>query len=392
MKNYKSYLDRQEISQAAHENLLNLEVGKRSARPWVKYGALAACAALIIGVGAWRLAPAPAQEPEQSANQFVSDYTPLPGEKDVVEPDDLFVVSSPAGGDRLMFPMLPSILYQDITDRPQADVCRAYEPGSFMVDLTKEDIQTIFWGLKAERPKTEEGDLPWALFWDGYTLRGRALYDGQGQLMELTVWGEKDQASFELEMRLGGLPFTCCIDMDREDEISEFNGVQVAGWSKVFGRDGDHYICGSEFMTKNDIGVRFVNRNSSMQSEYVPGGDTDLEKAQTFNVLFIRQALTEDGGLYLDHLLTPTCPQRSRRVTAPTPGTRSFTAVSAIRRGAATTCLSAGAGGMTTWRCASTGTDTTPVIWLTQTTRPATTCGCMRFPGATACPRSTGRR
>ena len=47
MKNYKSYLDRQEISQAAHENLLNLEVGKRSARPWVKYGALAACAALI---------------------------------------------------------------------------------------------------------------------------------------------------------------------------------------------------------------------------------------------------------------------------------------------------------------------------------------------------------
>ena len=27
MKNYKSYLDRQEISQAAHENLLNLEVG-----------------------------------------------------------------------------------------------------------------------------------------------------------------------------------------------------------------------------------------------------------------------------------------------------------------------------------------------------------------------------
>ena len=81
MKNYKSYLDRQEISPAAHENLVNLEARKKSARPWVKYGALAACAALIIGVGVWRLAPAPAQEPEQSANQFVSDYTPCPGRR-----------------------------------------------------------------------------------------------------------------------------------------------------------------------------------------------------------------------------------------------------------------------------------------------------------------------
>ena len=298
MKNYKSYLDRQEISPAAHENLVNLEARKKSARPWVKYGALAACAALIIGVGAWRLAPAPAQEPEQSANQFVSDYIPLPGEKDVVEPDDLFVVNSPAGGDRLMFPMLPGILYQDITDRPQADVCRAYEPGSFMVDLTKEDIQTIFWGLKAERPKTEEGDLPWALFWDGYTLRGRALYDGQGQLMELTVWGEKDQASFELEMRLGGLPFTCCIDMNRGDQISEFNGVEIAGWSRVYDRDGDSqddYICGSEFMTKNDIGVRFASQNNGKAED-------GLDGEAWFNTLFVHQALT--GGLYLDHLLT----------------------------------------------------------------------------------------
>ena len=47
MKQYKSYMDRQEISPAVHENLLNLEAGKKSARPWMKYGALAACAALI---------------------------------------------------------------------------------------------------------------------------------------------------------------------------------------------------------------------------------------------------------------------------------------------------------------------------------------------------------
>ena len=56
MKQYKSYMDRQEISPAVHENLLNLEPPKdRSGPSWVRYGALAACAALLIGVGAWRL-------------------------------------------------------------------------------------------------------------------------------------------------------------------------------------------------------------------------------------------------------------------------------------------------------------------------------------------------
>ncbi len=311
MKYYKSYMDRQEISPAVHENLLNLEAPARRSRPWVKYGALAACAALIIGVGVWRLAPAPAATPNppQSAGQFASDYEPLPGEKDVVEPGDCFVVDSPVESGKLMFPMIPGINYQDITDRSQtsADMSRVYLPGSFMADLTKEDIRTIFWGPQgkpeAVHPKTEQGDLPWMLFWDGYTLRGQTLYDGQGQLMELTIWGEKDKADFELELRVGGLPFTCCIDLNRGDQISEFNGVEVAGWSQVYDRDGDgrdDYICGSEFMIKNDIGVRFVNRNGLMRAEYEQDGDMDLGGAQTFNALFVRQALT--GGLYLDHL------------------------------------------------------------------------------------------
>lgn len=304
MKYYKSYMNRQEISPAVHENLLNLETSVRHYRPWLRYGALAACAALIIGVGMWKLAPAPAitPDPPQSAGQFAADYAPLPGEKDVVEPDDLFVVSSPAEGGKLMLPMLPGINYQDITDRPEMDACRVYMPGSFMVDLEKDDIQTIFWGPEgkpeASHPKMEQGDLPWMLFWDGYTLRGRALYDNQGQLMELTLWGEKDQASFKLELRLGDLPFTCCVDLDRGDEISEFKGVKVAGWSQVYDRDGDgqdDYICGSEFMTPNDIGVRFTSQNNGRVED-----GTDGES--WFNTLFVRQALVNDGGLYLDHL------------------------------------------------------------------------------------------
>ena len=308
MKNYSSYMDRQTISPEAHEALLELEPGKRR-RPLVRYASLAACAALVLGVGLWRLSPTPVQGPDsvQSAGQFAAGYTPLPGEKDVVEPDDLFVVNSPSESGKMTFPMIPGINYQDITDRPQADASRAFAPGSFAVDLSKEDIQTIFWGPEgkpqAEHPKTEQGDLPWMLFWDGYFLHGLAWYDGQGQLTELTIYGEQGRASFTLELRLGALPFTCCVDMNRGDEFSQFNGISVAAWSKVYDRDGDgqtDYICGSEFMTEDNIGVRFVNQNSDMRAEYVPGGDMELGGAQTFNALFVRQALT--AGLYLDHL------------------------------------------------------------------------------------------
>ena len=320
MKYYNSYMERQEVSPELHEKLLDLKVQRRPVRPWVKYGALAACAALILGAGVWRLAPAsvPAPTPAQSGNQIALDNVPAaedhPLQAGVIQQGDwetIFVVSDSGMKGKLAFPMIPGIDYPDRTESSDLALSRAYSPGAFTVKLAKEDIQTIFWGPEgrpdAEHPKTGQGDLPWMLFWDGYTVYGTAWYDGQGQLTELTIYGEKGRAGFELELRLGALPFTCCVDMNRGDVLSEFNGVEIAGWSKVYDRDGDgldDYICGSEFMTKNDIGVRFVNQNSLMQAEYGGGESIDLGGACTFNALFVRHALTDDGGLYLDHLKT----------------------------------------------------------------------------------------
>ncbi len=319
MKYYKSFLDRQEVSPALHEKLQNLEGAKKcSRRPWARYGVLAACAALIVAAGVWKLSPRPAPVQYSSTGDASSHEEVMHGQPGLT-PDTStiilgdwesgFVVNSPTDGDKLMFPMTPAIRYQDITGRNEIDAARSYTPGSFTVDLTKADIQAIFWGPEgkpeARHPKLEQGDLPWMLFWDGYFVHGSAWYDGQGQLMELTLYGEKDRASFELELRQGALPFSCVVDLDRGDEISEFNGVEITGWSQVYDRDGDGQtdsICGSEFMTADNIGVRFVNRNSTMQAEYIPGGDMELGGACTFNALFVRQALT--GGLYLDHLET----------------------------------------------------------------------------------------
>ncbi len=298
MKYYKSYMDRQEISPAVHEKLLDLEPPKKRSGSWLKYGALAACAALIIGVGVWKLAPAPTPNPAQSAGQFAADYTPLPGEKDVVEPDDLFVVDSPVDEGPYSLFEIPAIDFPDITGQPEAANSKAYMPGSFTVSLTKEDVQKLFWGPEG-KPKGTDYDLPWALFWDGYTLHGQAWYDGEGQLLELTLWGDKGRGSFTLELCPGKLPFTCCIDMNRGDVVSDVFGVEVADWSKVYDRDGDgltDYICGSEFMTQNDIGVRFVSQNNGKTEDGVDG-------EAWFNTLFVRQALISDGGLHLDHLM-----------------------------------------------------------------------------------------
>ena len=80
MKYFKSYMDRQEASPELHEKLLQLEPPKkRRGTVWTRYGTLAACAALIIGLGMWRLAPGPAPaEDAQNACQVTPDYNPQP--------------------------------------------------------------------------------------------------------------------------------------------------------------------------------------------------------------------------------------------------------------------------------------------------------------------------
>ena len=162
------------------------------------------------------------------------------------------------------------------------------DEGGFARNLTWEDICTIFWG---EEPEEE---LPWMLFWKGYTIVGRALYDQSGQLLRVGLWGEHEEtgSSFNLTLRPGELPFNCGLYPDLE--TTEVFGVPVTGWSRE--EDGTA-VCCSEFMA-GDVGVRFENRGSLFGEEDGAG------KAQIFNALLVSQALSTDGGFTLDHLLT----------------------------------------------------------------------------------------
>ena len=302
MKYYKSYMDRQQMSLEGHRKLLELGEQQtprrafRSAR-WVRWGALAACCALVVGLGVWRLA-APAEEPQIASDALYPGIkdTYGPGEE---EPEKGFDIVEGPEGETWMLPAIPYINYQSVDGQLETDSAPArwMMEGSFTRDLTWEDIQTIFWGPegKPDSGNDEDSaeDLPWMLFWEGYTLTGTALYDHGGSLLWVNLWGEQEEtgSSFTLTLRPGELPFTCGLYSDLE--ATEVFGVPVTGWSRE--EDGE-WVCCSEFMA-GEVGVRFENRGSLFGEEDGAG------KAQIFNALLVRQGLSADGGFTLDHLL-----------------------------------------------------------------------------------------
>lgn len=294
MKYYKEYMDRQHISPEGHQKLLELArtappaAERRPSRPWIKYGALAACCALVLGLGVWRLAP-----PSGQSGGRVEGDALYPGIQDEYGPG----ATTPNGGQTAL-PHVPFINYQDITQAPAADFSYALSEGSFGRDLSRAEILGVF--------GTEGDALPEALFWEGYDLSGRALYDGDGSLLWLAVYGEHPQgATFTLELRPGALPLTCVVEVGQVLEASDVNGVAVTGWSKTYDWNGDgatDYICGSEFMV-GDVGVRFESAGSPFDGQAGGAQEQLSALARQFNALFVRQALAEDGGLHLEHLL-----------------------------------------------------------------------------------------
>lgn len=302
MKYYRAYMDRQEMSAEGRRALLDMggpgregrTARKRGARRW---GALVACCALVAGLGLWALA-----QSGQPGDRITADAL-YPGIQDAYgpgeEPGDGALAEGP-DGDKWMLPNVPAIYYQEVDGALAADgaLPRELTEGSFSVELTWEEIQTIFWGPEGEdHPEHDPGDLPWMLFWEGYDLTGSALYDSGGSLLWLNLWGEGRGGAFTLTLRPGALPFQCGLYASLE--TSDVMGVPVTGWS----READGLsICCSEFMA-GDVGVRFENSGGPFGSEYGESGSLSRGGVQIFNALLVRQALSADGGLYLGHLL-----------------------------------------------------------------------------------------
>ena len=154
MSRYNLYWDRQMVSQSLHERLLAVgEQAAPSARAsvlWRRWGALAACCALVLGLGLSRLAaPASAGTGEPVPSGGSGDGTSASASGEALPGDgssggaasNRFLVEGPGQEEMLSLPAIPYINYQNVDGRPEADgaFSRDSLAGSFSVDLTKED-------------------------------------------------------------------------------------------------------------------------------------------------------------------------------------------------------------------------------------------------------------
>ena len=263
--------------------------------------ALAACCVLVLGAGQL-LSDGPfirgvfAASPSESGTS--SGLEPSPGGGGQGEADfHSFLVEGPEAEGTSSLPAIPYINYQSVDGRPavNADLSRHFLEGSFSVDLTKEDVQKIFWGPEG-KPEGADGDLPWMLFWGNFFLSGSALYDGEGELLWLTLKGNSaaQALSFTLTLRPGELPFQCGLYSDLE--TTHVNGTPVTGWSRREDLNGDGVPdarCVSEFMA-GEVGVRFEAACTA--------GEDSMDAAAWYSALLVGQTLS--GGVYLGDLLT----------------------------------------------------------------------------------------
>ena len=351
MNAYKTYFDRQGVSPGLHDKLLKLggeapaqnapsplrnpEENEPPARfemplrrgllapapkPVRKWLAIAACAALILGVGLYAIHPlAPglksaSSEPNRAPGSYSSfldnDSLPAPAEyapepenaaanADSATDTNSFPLGEDARDGDLAFYLMPALNFVDATKSSEAAADIALPEGSFEVDLTLADLQKLFWGPDG-KPETlnPDTDLPWSLYWGGYTVWMRAVYDGDGALWELTVHGERAGDTFTLTLSPGCIPPTCIVEPGGADSV-EFQGVSVSSRLKEYDRNGDgkdEVICTSEYLT-DAYGCRFENVRAPRPEEEAD----NRESAIWFNTLFVRYALTGDG-LYLDHI------------------------------------------------------------------------------------------
>lgn len=290
MKYYRTYMDRQRVSPGLHARLLELNEARASARrrpAWTRPVALAACCALIVGTALWRAAPAPSDHDPAPAQTGPSDALPT-GNGQAGADFHGFVVEgdSPEGGQ--MFFAIPAVGYPLLSGLVETDSAVSLPAGAFSLDLTEEQISLLLWG--GEVPAGADS-VPWPLLWNGFTLAGRATYDGEGHLWLVQLWGEHpDGRHFSIDLAPDELPPACEIPQGAETSQVLASRWEVQGWSTVRQGDSSRETIYESAFVAHEVGVRA--RFS------VPEGEDSM-----LSDLFIGWACGDTGGLNLAHLL-----------------------------------------------------------------------------------------
>lgn len=306
MNAYRTFMDRQVLSETAHRRLLELEVPvkERTTHRWRQWSALAASLALVLGAGLYALGRSGSTPPAPTPPGPVAAVTPSAAPSQT--PEGGFTAQGPVEGGKLAFPAVFAVDYADVTHVPQVAASIAFPDGSFSVELSKEDVLKLFWGPQGkpavENPKTDPGDFPLFLMnWQGYAISATAVYDGQGDLWQLAIQGEKGEDSFTLLAAPGRIPPTCLVEDGAV--VTTVLDTEVTGWYRSYDRDGDEvieHVCASEFLA-HGVGYRFENVGAGgLRSGEEEA--TGLGGAMLFNEMLVNHLCRTDGGLYLEEV------------------------------------------------------------------------------------------
>ena len=316
MKYYVNYMERQTVSGGLHARLLALsapEQTKRKRNPRIlRYAAAAACCLLIAGLGVWKLRQ-PGQEslyvPDETVTALATPadtVLPVPtaapaasaaADKKETPALNGFAVRSTGTGET-MFVAVPYVAYRDLTGAPAMARDMAWPEGSYTVELSEDEICTILWGSAERYDYAQENGLnvPWMLFWDGFTIRGSAVYDGAGKLLEAGLQGMDELGrEFYIQLAPGKIPATDVIVSGTEK--GEWAGTEYEAWSFRRDRDGEADTRYVFTLLSGDVGVRssFLIPDDAKKVDGEPAPLSDL---------FLRWCCSKDTKLTLEHLLT----------------------------------------------------------------------------------------
>lgn len=305
MKHYKTYMDRVKVDQKLHNRLLALEEPKRSFRrpAWLKYCALAACAALLIGVGVYQISrlewhneivgptgggpfadrePVPCAAPTMAAEIEAIDLAPVDGD-DIVPGMKTIpgfeVHRNVAGLDVVEYHVLPWLGYGEQNGGSPSSL--AVPEDCVRRELTQDDILALVGGEQAR-------DV--LLAWEGMELSGGVFHRADGQVWVLDLWGESDSGAFSLRLSPEELPPSCTVSPT--DYVTEVWGVEVAGRTGgAYGRGADREVWMPESrevaLVAKGVGCRF----------HYYGLEGESEAVETMVSRFVRHAILEGLNL-----------------------------------------------------------------------------------------------
>lgn len=287
MESYRSYMDRITVSDALHEKLMQLPE-KAPAKPkpplFLRTAALAACAALLVGAGAygiWQLT-----ESERPMSVVSSSSMALAEAIDLAPADEDFepgqksiggyeTHETRAGVPIVCYHILPWIDYGEGGTTSVSSLDWDFPPDAVRLDLTHEQIAALLGG---------EDALTTHLDWGAYELTGRAAWNPDGTFAAAYIQGyEGPLDHWEFLVWAGQLPPTCVALA--ESVTQDIWNVSVTA-EKI---DTESGVSRSVSFMQDDYGYRFS----------LTGADAD--HAELLVSRLVRRMIADDG-FYPDRL------------------------------------------------------------------------------------------